>query len=141
MSSQSAVTRRNITRRWAAGKYAHYLQEGVKEWDNPDEEDVRVIIITPFTRPDADIIEVEVVLEPGGEWVSINDMGKNAAFLEGRGIYFDKSLKVVLQRIARSYGVHLSSAYNLERRAHRNDVGEAIHDICQASIAISNLHR
>ena len=134
--------------RWAKDSHLAYLRA---EYDNMARnitadssfpKDRMLVVATPYTRPDGDAIEVELVLPDGMESQSVmlTDMGDTMGFLFVNGITLDDATKDIARQIAAMYGVSIGpDTQVMEIILPRDDVGRAMNMMCQAIIAVSNL--
>ena len=94
-------------------------------------------VATPFTRPDAEVIEFEIASLPGGQ-TRLADMGDTLGYLSVNGLTLTRSILDKARNIARGYGV------TLERNMLVVDITDSIaseemHRLIQATLAVTHL--
>ncbi len=96
-------------------------------------------VATPFTRPDGEVVEFELVTLPTGQ-MRLADMGDTLGYLYVNGLTLTRSVIDKTRDIARSYGVSLERntlAVGLERDSQIT--GEELHRLLQATLAVTHL--
>ena len=94
-------------------------------------------VATPFTRPDGEVIELEIAILPGGQ-TRLADMGDTLGYLYANGLTLTRGVLDKARDIAGSYGV------SIERNTLVMDVtaeaaGQAMHRMIQATLAVAHL--
>ena len=94
-------------------------------------------VVTPFTRPDGEAIEVEVeVLH--SDAVRLSDMGDTLGYLYVNGLALSRSTLDYAKGIAMTHGVSLQrTALNIE--AESSEIGDALHALIQSALEVTFL--
>ena len=129
--TQSSMTHNTCTR--AIEAYLDQLSSGFEA--SPSNHGC--FILTPFLRPDGEPIELEL-WTPYNRDVSINDMGDSLGYLYVNGLTLSRSIMESVRHITSRFGVTLDRNV-LEIRSNEVAVGDAIHRLIQATLAVSNL--
>lgn len=100
----------------------------------------RYRITTPWKRPGGDLIDVYILPQADGTYV-VSDLGESLGFLASMG--FDpragSNSAYVLNRIPFKYGVELRKEGALRKHVTEGDLADAIHDVTEASLAVSHM--
>jgi hypothetical protein len=100
----------------------------------------RFRITTPWKRPGGDIIDVYVRPQSDGTYV-VSDLGESLGFLASMG--FDprggSNSAFVLQHIPFRYNVELRAEGVLRKHVPEAELGDAIHSVTEASLAVSHM--
>ena len=96
-------------------------------------------VATPFTRPDGEAVEFEIITLPGGQ-MRLADMGDTLGYLYVNGLTLTRGVMDRTRDIARSYGVSLERntlvvGFDADSRA----TGEELHRLLQATLAVTHL--
>ncbi len=94
-------------------------------------------IITPFIRPDGDYIEILAEQRPSGV-IALSDMGGTFSYLHLSGLSLSRRLRDDAKRIGSRYdiSVHVNE---LIAQVDPLGVGQALHNLVQAILAIASL--
>ena len=93
-------------------------------------------IVTPFTRPDGEAIELELTVLPNGS-ARLSDMGDTLGYLYVNGMTLNSSLLDKARRIARRNRVSLHQG-TLMMQADEVIEGDALHRLIQASVEVTS---
>ena len=96
----------------------------------------KCILITPFTRPDGDYVEIEAETLPDGS-LRFSDMGESVAFLHVSGLKLSRTIIDDVRRVAKMNDVGVER-YELEARSLPGESGEAIHNLIQTALAVAD---
>ena len=94
-------------------------------------------VLTPFNRPDGEGIELELEALPSGN-VRITDMGDTFGYLYINGLTLSRALMDSAKHISMGYGVSLDRAM-LVIESDSESVGNALHELVQATLAVTDL--
>lgn len=94
-------------------------------------------LLTPFSRPDGEGIELELETLPDGN-ISISDMGDTTGYLFVNGLTMSKAMTDRAKFISRCYGVSFDG-YTLAIETQPDSAGDALHELIQAVLAVTDL--
>ena len=94
-------------------------------------------IVTPFTRPDGEAIELALSHRDDGG-LALSDMGDTLGYLYVNGLRLTQSVLGKAQHIARRHGVSLNRAALAIEGADAAE-GEAVHQLIQAALEVTAL--
>ena len=94
-------------------------------------------VLTPFDRPDGEGITLEFETLPSGN-IRISDMGDTFGYLFVNGLTLSQTIVDRARHISMSYGVSLESAM-LVKETEPESAGEALHELIQATLALTDL--
>ena len=94
-------------------------------------------LVTPFVRPDGEAIELELEINEVGK-ARISDMGDTIGYLYVNGLTLSRSLLNTARQISRPFGVSIERN-SLIIDADADEIGEALHNIIQSSISVTDL--
>ncbi len=94
-------------------------------------------LVTPFTKPDGEGIELEIETLPNGN-ILINDMGDTLGYLFVNGLTLSKSVMDRANFISKCHGVFIDSEI-LSIETKPEDAGKALHALIQTAIAVTDL--
>ena len=94
-------------------------------------------IVTPFTRPDGEAIELELTVLPNGS-ARLSDMGDTLGYLYVNGLTLTRTLLDKMRRIARRNRVSLHQG-TLMTQADEVIEGDALHRLMQAAVEVTSL--
>jgi len=115
--------------------YMTTLQDGFEAVDVAVD---RCLLVTPFMRPDGEMIQIEVQTLPDGA-LRLSDAGDSVAYLHVNGLSVTRGVQDDARKLARRFGV-LLDAYELAVDiGDPANWGEAMHGIVQASIAVTDM--
>ena len=97
----------------------------------------RCYVLTPFSRPDGEAVEVQVERRADG-WVGISDMGDTMGYLYLNGLTLSRSTIEDAHRICAGFAVTLDRNV-LTVDAKSRTVGDALHRLIQAILAVTDL--
>ena len=97
----------------------------------------RCYVLTPFSRPDGEAVEVQVERRADG-WVGISDMGDTMGYLYLNGLTLSRSTIESAHRICAGFAVTLDRNV-LTVDAKSRTVGDALHRLIQAILAVTDL--
>lgn len=97
----------------------------------------RCTVVTPFTRPDGEAIEIEVGTQPDGT-LRLSDSGDSIAFLYVNGLTLSQNMIENARRLCRRHQVELSR-YELAVQTDPLDSGEKLHGLIQAILRVSEM--
>ena len=93
-------------------------------------------LLTPFIRPDGEAIELEIASLPSGDFC-LSDMGDTLGYLYVNGLAEDLAAPDYAHSLAGTYGVLIRhSAMTISTCP--DDLGDAIHNLIQAVLAVTN---
>ena len=96
-------------------------------------------VATPFTRPDGEVIEFEIINLPGGR-ARLADMGDTLGYLYVNGLTLTRGVLDRARDIARGYGVSFErNALLVELAGDSPAAGEELHRLLQATLAVTHL--
>lgn len=96
-------------------------------------------VATPFTRPDGEVIEFEMITLPDGR-VRLADMGDTLGYLYVNGLTLTRGVLNRAMDIARGYGVSFErNALVVELDGDSPVAGEELHRLLQATLAVTHL--
>ena len=95
------------------------------------------VVSIPFERPDGEYIGLEINSLPGGN-IRITDMGDTLGYLFVNGLTLSDNMIDRAKHISKRYGVSLEDG-PLAIEAEPESIGEAFHQIVQATIAVTDL--
>ena len=104
---------------------------------NATPSDNGCFLLTPFNRPDGEGVELELETLPDGS-IRINDMGDTAGYLFVNGLTMSKAMTDRAKFISRCYGVSFDG-YTLEIETQPESSGDALHELIQAVLAVTDL--
>ena len=94
-------------------------------------------VATPFTRPDGEVVELEILVLPNGSF-RLTDMGDSLGYLYVNGLTLTRTLLDKARDIARGYGVSLDRnalIVGANGEISRDD----LHRLVQATLAVTSL--
>lgn len=94
-------------------------------------------LLTPFSRPDGEGIELELETLPDGS-ISISDMGDTTGYLFVNSLTMSKAMTDRAKFISRCYGVSFDG-YTLAIETQPESAGDALHELIQAVLAVTDL--
>ena len=94
-------------------------------------------VATPFTRPDGEVIEIEIATLPDGR-ARLADMGDTLGYLYVNGLTLTRGVLDKTRDIARGYGVSLERNM-LVVEITAEAAGEEMHRLLQATLAVTHL--
>ncbi len=115
--------------------YVGALREG---FEAEAVDDKRCLIVTPFRRPDGEMVEVEAEMLPGGSF-RMSDVGDSIGYLHVNGLSVTRGVLEDIKRLSRSYGVSLDGYELTIEAANQSAWGQALHSILQATLAATDL--
>ncbi len=115
-------------------KYASAIREGSESSGADD----ACLIVTPFTRPDGGLVEVEVQALPDGQ-LRIVDLGESIGYLYVNGLTVNSQTLAEVRRHIRQYGVQLADYELLVQIESQADAGERFHALIQAVLRVSDM--
>ena len=115
---------------------AKYLEHLSGDFDF-SETNQGCFLVTPFVRPDGEAIELELELTDAGK-ARITDMGETIGYLYVNGLTLSRSLLVTARNISKPFGVSIERN-SLVINADLAELGEALHQIIQSSLSITDL--
>ena len=93
-------------------------------------------LLTPFIRPDGEAIGLEIASLPSGDFC-LSDMGDTLGYLYVNGLAEDLAAPDYAHSLAGAYGVSVrDNAMTIS--ACPDDLGDAIHNLIQAVLAVTN---
>ena len=96
-------------------------------------------VATPFTRPDGEVIEFEIITLPGGR-ARLADMGDTLGYLYVNGLTLTRGVLDRARDIARGHGVSFErNALVVELDGDSPAAGEELHRLLQATLAVTHL--
>ena len=104
---------------------------------NATPSDNGCFLLTPFSRPDGEGIELELETLPDGN-IRISDMGDTAGYLFVNGLTMGKAMIDRAKFIARCYGVSFEGG-PLTIETEPESAGDALHELIQAVLAVTDL--
>ena len=113
--------------------YMQTLSNGIKVIPS----DSGCFVVTPFTKPDGEGIELELETLPNGN-ILINDMGDTLGYLFVNGLTLSKSVMDKASFISKCHGVFIESEI-LSIETKPEDAGKALHELIQAVIGVTDL--
>ena len=113
--------------------YMQTLSNGIKVIPS----DSGCFVVTPFTKPDGEGIELELETLPNGN-ILINDMGDTLGYLFVNGLTLSKSVMDKASFISKCHGVFIESEI-LSIETKPEDAGKALHELIQTAIAVTDL--
>ena len=98
----------------------------------------RCLLVTPFRRPDGEMIQVEVqALADGG--LRLSDAGDSIAYLHVNGLSVTRGVRDDAKKLARRFGVSLDMYELAVEVGDGTELGEVMHGMIQASIAVTDM--
>lgn len=94
-------------------------------------------LLTPFSRPDGESIELELETLPEGS-IRLSDMGDTTGYLFVNGLTMSKAMTDRAKFISRCYGVSFDG-YTLAIETQPDSAGDALHELIQAVLAVTDL--
>lgn len=111
--------------------------EAIREEMVTSDSEFGCSIITPFTRPDGDFIEVLAERRDGQ--IVLSDMGETLAYLYLSGLSVGRALQNNARRIGNRYGITLDlNELNIEVQDEAR-LGEAMHNLVQTVLNVAAL--
>ena len=104
---------------------------------NATPSDNGCFLLTPFSRPDGEGIELELETLPDGN-IRISDMGDTAGYLFVNGLTMGKAMIDRAKFISRCYGVSFEGG-PLIIETEPESAGDALHELIQAVLAVTDL--
>ena len=102
------------------------------------ESDFGCVIVTPFTRPDGEYIEIAIEPLPHDR-VRLTDMGDTLGYLYVNGMTLSPSLVDSVRHISQPYRVTLDgSAFVVQAERHR-EFGDAMHRMIQTILSATEM--
>ena len=96
-------------------------------------------VATPFTRPDGEVIEFEIITHPGRP-ARVADMGDTLGYLYVNGLTLTRGVLDRVKDIARGYGVSLErNALVAELDGNSPLASGELHRLLQATLAVTHL--
>ncbi|GEM_PF-1105533 len=95
-------------------------------------------IVTPFSRPDGESVELALELESDGRIV-LNDMGDTLGYLHVHGLMLSRSLLESTKRTCQRFGVSLQGPELVIETEDRSGIGEALHMLTQAVLSVTDM--
>lgn len=114
-----------------------YLNELQEEFEVSDSR-AGCYIVTPFTRPDGEYIEVEVTTEPDGQ-IRITDMGDTLGYLYVNGLRLSRNTLDNTRDICKQFDVSLVRSELVTTPHTERDFGEIFHGFLQAILSVTNI--
>lgn len=101
--------------------------------------DDKCVIITPFRRPDGEMVEIEVRALPDGR-IQLSDMGDSLGYLHVNGLTLTRNVLEDVRQLSRRYRVLFSRQYELTVEDDPNvPDNENLHSLIQAVLAVTDL--
>ncbi len=94
-------------------------------------------IVTPFERPDGELVEISAQVLPDGRF-RLSDGGDTLGYLYVNGLILSRYLREDVRRICRRFDTVLTGA-ELLVEAHPQETGSALHRLTQTILASTNL--
>ena len=104
---------------------------------NATPSDNGCFLLTPFSRPDGEGIELELETLPDGS-IRLSDMGDTAGYLFVNGLTMGKAMMERAKFISRCYGVSFEGG-PLTIETQPESAGDALHELIQAVLAVTDL--
>jgi hypothetical protein len=103
------------------------------------ERENRLWIISPYSHPDGDLIEV-VVLEGLNDRVSVSDLGETFRHLIDLGFDPRSTSKgqYLLENIVKRFNIEIERG-QIQKRTIKSELGNTMFDVISACLAISDL--
>lgn len=98
----------------------------------------RCLIVTPFRRPDGEMIELEAELL-SGDHVRLSDVGDSIGYLHVNGLSVTRAVLDEIKRVSRRYGVSLEGTELLIDAASQDTHGDAMHALLQTALAVTDM--
>ncbi len=115
-----------------------YMKSVGEQWNVVESSEDTCYLVSPFSRPDGELIEIEVSVFPDGR-IRISDMGDTLGYLHINGLAVSRATVDSARRLARRLAVSLER-YELEVFAlDIEGVGERLHALLQAIINVNDL--
>lgn len=104
---------------------------------NATPSDNGCFLLTPFSRPDGEGVELELETLPDGN-IRISDMGDTAGYLFVNGLTMGKAMIDRAKFISKCYGVSFEGG-PLTIETEPESAGDALHELIQAVLAVTDL--
>ena len=95
-------------------------------------------ITTPFRRLDGETIEVEAQVQSNGR-IRLSDMGLSLAYLYVNGLTVTRRVLDEAKKLGLGFGTSLQNYELIVEPEQASDLGQACHDLIQASLAVTCL--
>lgn len=115
-------------------RYLQQLQAGFRACGAED----KCVTVTPFRRPDGEMVEVELKLLPGGR-IRLTDMGDSIGYLHINGLTLTRSVLQDTRKLCRRYGVSLERYELVTEVDTEAGAGERLHALIQSALAVTDL--
>lgn len=124
--------RQNVCTRLASA----YLQQLSHEFET-SESGSGCYVLTPFSRPDGETIELQLVA-PKDNQVVVNDMGDSLGYLYVNGLTLSNAVLDRARRISMRFGVTFDRNV-LAVHVEEQSIGDAVHRLIQATLEVTSL--
>lgn len=114
-----------------------YLNELQEEFEVSDSRN-GCYIVTPFTRPDGEYIEVEITMETDGR-IRITDMGDTLGYLYVNGLRLSRKTLDNTKDICKQFDVSLVRSELVSVPHLEQDFGEKFHRFLQAVLSVTSI--
>jgi hypothetical protein len=114
-----------------------YLEQLRSEFEVMPSSGNRCYVVSPFTRPDGEAIEIAVELMPKGH-IRLTDMGDTLGYLYVNGLSLRSSVDST-RGICRRFGISFAGSELTIESETQQDVGEALHRLLQAVLSATDL--
>jgi hypothetical protein len=104
----------------------------------PDPDGSRCFIVTPFTRPDGEVIEIALIHRSSGA-SRLSDMGDTLGYLFVNGLTSTQSLTQTVKSLSGRLNVSLQRQELLVELSDEQKLGESLHALIQAVLQVSDL--
>ncbi len=115
-------------------EYASAIREGSQAASADD----ACLIVTPFTRPDGGMVEIEVQALPDGQ-LRISDLGESIGYLYVNGLTLNSQTLAEVRRYIRQYDVQLAEYELLVQSESVAAAGEQFHALIQAVLRVTDM--
>lgn len=95
-------------------------------------------VVTPFTRPDGESVEVALELQPDGRF-RLTDMGDTLGYLYVHGLTLSRSIVDSTKGICRQFSASLEGAEIVIQMDNPQGLGEALHRLTQTVFSVTDL--
>jgi len=95
-------------------------------------------IVTPFTRPDGEAVEIMVEVHPTGPF-RLTDMGDTLGYLYTNGLTLSRGVVDSAKGICKRFGASVEGAALVIQVEEQAEPGYALHNLIQAIITVTDL--
>jgi hypothetical protein len=113
--------------------------DSLREGFNASDAEGECLVVTPFSRPDGGMVEVEIKALPDGQ-LQLSDLGESIGYLYVNGLTVNRATLDEVRRVIRQHGVHLDNAYELVVHATSEaSAGERLNELIQAALRVTDM--